>query len=152
MGSERFARSFQHPAASSGMVQTSFRPFHRQADSAGGQCDGKPLGGNEVPIGSSFPMRADLGVDQIFVLFETGMVVGTALNLIELRLSGPAEPRSSLWVTYPGSKNVPGRCVRIAFFLIENIHDLRQSLPLVRTLVCCTNRSLLREDVKQPNS
>jgi len=42
--------------------------------------------------------EAGLTIDQIFDLLETGMVIGTVLNLIELRLSGPAEPRSSRWV------------------------------------------------------
>jgi hypothetical protein len=42
--------------------------------------------------------EAGLTIDQIFDLLETGMVIGTVLNLIELRLSGPAEQRSSRWV------------------------------------------------------
>jgi len=42
--------------------------------------------------------EAGLTIDQIFDLLETGMVIGTVLNLIELRLSGSAEPRSSRWV------------------------------------------------------
>ena len=42
--------------------------------------------------------EAGLTIDQIFDLLETGMVIGTVLNLIELRLSGAAEPRSSRWV------------------------------------------------------
>lgn len=42
--------------------------------------------------------EAGLTIDQIFDLLETGMVIATVLNLIELRLSGPAARRSSRWV------------------------------------------------------
>ena len=63
--------------------------------------------------------KAGLTLDQIFDLLETGMVIGTVLKLIELRLTGPpAELRSSRWIPVQSSLSF---LQSFCFFLLPSV-------------------------------